>query len=305
VTHTASDINLTGIVTGIQRFSIHDGPGIRSVVFLKGCPLSCAWCHNPETQSFSPEILYDASKCIGCGKCVPVCPFSCHSLSDGMHAYSRDKCNACGECFKVCPSALELCGKAMTVPQVLEEVLADRSFYNNDGGMTISGGEPFAQGEFALSLLKNAKLQGLNCAAETCGAVSGEILLRAVEYTDLFLYDIKETDPARHEKYTGADNTLILENLSLLSAAGANIILRIPVIPGVNDRAEHFKAVGELAEKYTGVRSVDVLPYHRAGNSKYLRIGREVTEFTVPDRNTSETYVAAIAANTTKKVKLA
>lgn len=304
MTHTAFNDNIRGIVTGIERYSIHDGPGIRSLVFLKGCPLSCRWCHNPETQCFKPEIIYDRAKCLDCGACAAVCP-QCHSITDGKHSFDRKNCTACGKCVDVCPSALELCGKSMTVAEVIDTVMKDKVFYNHDGGITLSGGEPFAQGEFAIALLARAKSLGLYCAVETCGAVPSDYLSAAVKYTDLFLYDVKEISPQRHKELTGADNRLILENLSLLSANKAKIILRVPVIPGANDSEEHFRGVGELAEKLEGVIRVEVLPYHRAGNAKYAKLGLTPREFKVPNADDNAGYIARIAKYTSKPVKQA
>ncbi|MBQ2733260.1 MAG: glycyl-radical enzyme activating protein [Clostridia bacterium] len=299
---TTSDKEPVGIITGVQRFSIHDGPGIRTIVFLKGCPLKCRWCHNPETQRYSPELLITFEKCIGCGACARVCKN--HIIKDGVHTVDREKCTSCGRCVAACPSALELSGKRVTVDEALKPVIDDRIFYREEGGLTLSGGEPLAQGEFAVAVLKRAKELGINTAVETCGMCHSDVLLRAAEHTDLFLYDVKETDSERHREFTGADNYVILKNLALLSTIGANVILRIPVIPGVNDRAEHFASVGKIADENTAVRSVEVLPYHRAGNPKYARVGLSAVEFRVPDRAESEEYVKLIAEHTSKPVKL-
>jgi len=303
-TNKSYNAEITGIITGNQRFSIHDGPGIRTLVFLKGCPLSCLWCHNPETQRYLPEIMYDAVKCIGCGECAQVCPQGCHRMSDGLHYFDRTRCNDCGRCTDVCPSALERCGERVTVSEALKPVLADRPFYKREGGLTLSGGEPFAQPEFALAILQKAKDEGIHTAVETCGACNSEALLASIPYVDLFLYDIKEIDPIRHKELVGADNTLIIKNLTMLSDAGATIVLRIPVIPGANDSFERFSGVGQLAEKLSGVISVDVLPYHRAGNVKYGKLGLEATEYRVPDKNDGRLYVDAISKFTSKPVNL-
>ncbi|MBE6640415.1 MAG: glycyl-radical enzyme activating protein [Ruminococcaceae bacterium] len=300
--HTTSDKEPCGIITGVQRFSIHDGPGIRTIVFLKGCPLKCRWCHNPETQRFSPELMINFEKCIGCGACARVCKN--HIIEDGAHSVIRENCTACGQCVAACPSALEISGKKVTVDEALKPVFDDIPFYREEGGLTLSGGEPLAQGEFAVALLKKAKEKGISTAVETCGMCHSDVLLRAAEYTDFFLYDIKETDGERHREFTGADNSLILKNLSLLSAVGARVILRVPVIPTVNDREEHFAAVGRIADENSAVCSVEILPYHRAGNPKYPKVGLDATEFPVPSREDSERYVSLVAKNTSKPVKL-
>ena len=299
-----NEYEITGIITGNQRFSLHDGPGIRTVIFLKGCPLSCLWCHNPETQSYEPEILFDAIKCIGCGACVSVCEYGCHKMTEGVHSFDRSGCVACGKCVSVCPCALEMCGERVSLAQALKPVLADRPFYKREGGLTLSGGEPFAQPEFATALLKKAKDEGISTAVETCGAVKTEHLLNSLKYTDLYLYDIKEIDPVKHRELVGADNSLILNNLQMLSDTGAKIILRVPVVPDANDSPARFRAIGELAQRLSGVVSVDLLPYHRAGTVKYGKLGLETREYHVPNREEIDKYVDIVRRYTDKPVKI-
>lgn len=264
---------MKGLVFNIQRFSIDDGPGIRTTVFLKGCPLRCAWCHNPESHSFTPEIMFDASKCIGCGACLETC--TNHLLQDGIHILDRSKCKSCGKCAEACLSdALELCGKYMTDTEVFETVLRDKAFYQNNGGMTLSGGEPLMQHEFSLSLLKLAKDSGIHTAVETSGFGSVEALREIAEYTDLFLYDIKHTDNEQHLIYTGVSPERILHNLELLDEINKQIILRCPMIPGVNLTKEHIKNVFALSEKFSSVQSIEFEPYHPLGVNKSLLIGK-------------------------------
>ena len=217
-------------IADIIRFATHDGPGIRSTVFLKGCPLSCVWCHNPETISPTPEIGYFAKKCIGCGECVRVCPEGAHRVEDGRHTFDRALCVACGACAEVClGEALTLYGREMTAEQVLATVLRDRAFYDQTGGgLTLSGGEPLLQAQFCAEVLGMAHHEGIHTAVDTCGAVPWEAFEAVLSVTDIFLYDLKHTDPTVHRKYTGADNALIIENLRRLSASGAAIEVRIP-----------------------------------------------------------------------------
>ena len=211
---------LSAMIFDIERNSYVDGPGIRTTVFLKGCPLSCVWCHNPESQSFEKQIMFYKSKCIGCGKCREVCPNNLKS------------CDFCGKCELYCPAdARKICGKEYTIDEVLKEIVKDKPFYENSGGgVTLSGGEPLAQYDFSLELLKKAKENGIHTAIETCGYAEKSKILEIAKYVDLFLFDCKETNPELHKKYTGVDNKIILDNLKALSDAGSKIILRCPII---------------------------------------------------------------------------
>ena len=258
-------------VAEIQRFCMHDGPGVRTTVFLKGCPLRCAWCHNPEMQDPSPEILFCASKCIGCGSCTKVCPAGAH----GGNGFERDKCIRCGACAGACPTgALELCGRDMTAEQILEVVERDRAFYGDVGGVTLSGGEPLAQ-DGAAGFLEECRARGLNTAVDTCGFVSEEVLRAAIPYTDLFLWDVKDTDDVRHRLYTGVSNGKILDNLRIAGEAGARIRLRCILINGINTNEAHYLRLAKIAGSVENLDGVDVIPYHAYSGTKATFIGRE------------------------------
>ncbi len=295
-----------GTVFDIQRFSVHDGPGIRTTVFLKGCPLNCIWCHNPESKSSAPEILLHTNQCIGCGECTEACELGLHSFDEASNHYiERKKCVLCRKCEAVCTGAIEICGKEMSSAEVMDTVIRDEAFYKNSGGgMTLSGGEPLMQAEFARELLMLATERGLNTAIETSGATKWENILSILPYTDLFLWDYKETSPELHKKYTGASNTLILDNLHRLSDAGAKIILRCPIIPGYNDRDDHFSAIGRLAEELQGVIRVDIEPYHPLGKSKAEALGKDypLKDLTFPEKETIDGWIKAVSLYTKKPV---
>lgn len=265
---------MKGIVFDIQRMSVHDGPGIRTTVFLKGCPLRCLWCHNPESKHRRPELAFYENLCIGCGDCLEACPNRCHTLVDGEHRIDRTACVQCGACERVCTGALKIVGRESTVQEVMREVMKDVRFYKTSGGgMTVSGGEPLMQADFAIALLRAAKEEGLHTCVETAGHVQKEALMEAAPLVDLFLFDVKETDPERHREYTGVDNRRILENLFALDAAGRPLIMRCPIIPGLNDRDEHLKSVAELANRLNHVQAIHIEPYNSFGEGKSRSIG--------------------------------
>lgn len=270
-----SSTSVTGWITEIQRFSIHDGPGIRTTVFLKGCALRCWWCHNPETQDGRPQLAFTVSRCIACGQCVQICPQrQGQSAVAGDPAISRATCTVCGACAKVCPTcAREIVGRDVGVDEVIRVVNRDRPFYRYSGGMTLSGGEPLVQADFAVGLLEAAKEIGLHTSVETCSQVSREALQRVLPLVDLFLCDFKETDPQRHRLWTGTDNQQILSNLRWLHASGARMRLRCPIIPGLNDRDDHFAGIAALARELHGIEGVELMPYHQLGQSKVDRFG--------------------------------
>ena len=296
---------MTGNILNVQRFCTHDGPGIRTTVFLKGCPLHCAWCHNPESQARQAEILYNEERCANCLRCVTACPGGRHRVAEGKHIFDREGCVACGKCMSPLCGALELFGKPATAEEILEEVLRDKPFYDNSGGgLTLSGGEPLYQPEFCLDLLQKAKANGLHVCVETCGLTTPEMLEKVAPLVDIFLFDYKETDPERHKAYTGVDNALILQNLRRLNALGKQIVLRCPIIPTLNDRAEHFAAIGKLAEELAGVTEVCVEPYHAYGSSKYNRLGKAyaLPQVKAPEDAAVAAWIDAIAGHTQKSV---
>lgn len=271
-------MNTKAIVFDIQKFSLHDGPGIRTTVFLKGCPLRCVWCHNPESWRAEPELLFTSAKCTGCRRCAEVCPAGVHTFAvDGRHKLDRAACVRCGKCVELCPAeALELCGRLLSVEEVMTEVRKDRVFYENSGGgMTLSGGEPMMRPEFTFILLDAAKKEGIHTALESCGFAPREEFERILPVTDLFLFDIKTMDEAKHLRLTGRDNRLILSNLEFLSGAGAEIVLRCPLVPGLNDTFGELAGIGELAERLPAVREIQLEPYHPLGVSKSERLGRK------------------------------
>ena len=271
-----------GLVFNIQRYSVHDGPGIRTIVFLKGCPLACRWCSNPESQRGSPELAYNANKCIGdseCGLCLKVCPQGAVK-KDGNGKVKRDRqlCVACFRCADACPAkALHVFGQQMTVREVLTAVEADGMFYSRSGGgITLSGGEPLAQGEFTVALLKEARRRRINTAIETCGLGDWEVLAAAGKYLNTIIFDIKCLDAGKHEEFTGASNAKILANFARVCEAFPTlpILARTPVIPGFNDNEQDIAAIAGFLADRTSV-AYELLAYHRMGQPKYQYLGRE------------------------------
>ena len=260
-------------VTEIQRFCMHDGPGIRTTVFLKGCPLRCTWCHNPETQAYKSQLLFYPTRCIGCGECAARCPQKAHIL-DKTNRLDREKCQGCFTCTEVCPAvALDVCGTAMSIEEILNILEKDRAFYGAEGGITLSGGEPFAQ-KSVIPLLKACKERGFSTAVETCGQIDEEILREAIPCVDLFLWDIKDTDTERHKKYTGVSNEKILSNLKIANESGAKIRLRCILVNGINTDVDHYQAVADLAKTIKNPDGVEWIPYHAYGGTKATFLGR-------------------------------
>ena len=267
----------TGIIFDIKRFSIHDGPGIRSTVFLKGCPLSCQWCHNPESQSFTPEFLFRVDRCLLCGSCIEVCPEGAIRIDNEKIITDIKKCVVQGQCVSVCyPGAREIIGREVSPSEVVDELVRDRVFYEESGGgVTFSGGEPLSQSEFLEESLKLCHEAELKTALDTCGSAPWEELESQLPYLDLVLYDHKLLDDRLHKKFTGVSNKNILENFVRLGKSGIEVIVRRPVIPGVNDSSEEINRLGVFLQENNGVSKIDLLPYHALSADKYTRLGRE------------------------------
>jgi len=266
----------TGILFDVKRFAIHDGPGIRTTIFFKGCPLSCLWCHNPESQSARPELLFWEERCTGCGACADACPAGAVSLEDGTAAADRSLCTGCGACIEVCPSqARESAGEAWSLARLLETVEQDVLFYDESGGgVTLSGGEPIAQPDFALALLGACKERRIHTAVDTCGYAEWDVLSAVASQADLLLYDVKHLDDNRHLDLTGVSNGRILENLERLSRSGRRIWIRYPLIPGVNDAEEDIGALAKLISSLRSVDAIHLLPFHQGGERKRVGLGR-------------------------------
>ena len=264
---------MQGIIFDIKRFAVHDGDGIRTTVFLKGCPLKCIWCHNPEGIAFKPQIAYYKEKCIGCGECVSVCPNNAHTITKNGHIFEKNACIACGKCADVClGNALLFYGKRMTVEELLPFLLEDREFYENSGGgVTLSGGECLMQADFCAELLKNLKKDGIHTAVDTSGFVPKSAIDKVIDYTDIFLYDIKAIDRDVHIKCTGQPNEEILNNLKYIDFLGKKTEIRIPFVPNYNDT--QISKISEFVSTLNNVSKVRVLPYHNYAGNKYISLG--------------------------------
>jgi len=278
---------MTGTVFNIQHFCLHDGPGIRTGVFLKGCPLRCLWCANPESQSPKTQILWDSGRCTLCGHCVSVCPVKAIRMEADRVITDHGLCTGCGVCAKSCPQKTrEVCGRTMTAEEVVQEALEDRIFYGNEGGITLTGGEVLLQSGFAAEIFRLSKEAGITTAMETGGFGTRESLEAVAQYCDTVLYDVKHTEDETHRKLTGQGHGLILDNLQRLSHhfPSLHIRLRVPLIPGCNDGEDNLRRVGQLAKALPRCTGVDLLPYHNLGVGKRSQLGYEA-EFTaqVPD----------------------
>lgn len=278
---TKSVATVTGSVFDIQRFSIQDGPGIRTTVFLKGCPLKCLWCSNPESQSSVPEVAHRDSLCNGCGDCLKVCAPEAISLTSSDGAFKikidREKCNNCGKCINVCTAgALKFYGQYMSVDEVFDEVRRDGLFYSNSGGgVTASGGEPLSQADFVAELFHRCKRIGIHTTLDTCGYASVSALEKVLAETDLVLFDLKLMNSRQHRRFTKKDNKVILRNAGLVVAKRVPMIIRIPLIPGVNDLEENLVETARFVSELDNKLHVHLLPYHRFGESKYKMLDRD------------------------------
>lgn len=266
-----------GIVFDVRRYSIYDGPGIRTTVFFKGCPLRCGWCHNPESQSPRIEMILRENLCIRCGACLEACPENAIAQAGERIVTDRARCTSCAVCASVCyAEARQAVGREMSVAEVMAEIERDRAFYDeSDGGVTFSGGEPLMQPDFLLELLQACRRREFHTALDTCGLAPWKTLDRVRPYVDLFLYDLKVIDSHKHQQVTGAPNDLILSNLRALSERGHSIVVRVPLIPGVNDDDGSLQQIGAFVASLPQIERLDLLPYHHIGADKYARLGRE------------------------------
>ena len=278
-----------GTVFDIQRFSIHDGPGIRTTVFLKGCSLRCFWCHNPEGMRLLPEIQFEPEKCIGCGECVKICEQNAQHLENGQRLYDRDCCTVCGQCVETCfAGGLSLIGRSMSVDAVLTEVLQDIAFYRSSGGgVTFSGGEPVLQTEFLSTVLARCRWAGVHTAIETAGYYPWERLEYLLPHVDMVMMDLKHMDSEQHKAATGAPNDLILANARKLAESSVALLFRTPVIPTVNDTPDAIRAIAQFVQELSTLRGaaipLELLQFHRLAEDKYTHLGRSYQAHALPD----------------------
>lgn len=294
---------VTGLLLDTKRFAVHDGPGIRTAFFTKGCPLKCIWCHNPESTSGAPQTGYYADLCQHCGSCAQVCPQGAQKLGAEGHVFTSSLCSACGKCEDECPgNALKLYGRKVTVDEALSLALEDRAFYDESGGgVTISGGEPLVQKEFTLALFRALKAEGIHTALDTCAFVPRQALEEVLDVTDMFLVDFKHADSGMHKKLTGQPNELIKSNLEFLSSQGKRIEIRIPFVPGCNDSDENMEATGAFLGKLK-IEAVKLLPYHALARNKYKALQMSDT---MPDAHSPTEEELGHAAEILQKYGLA
>ncbi len=281
-----------GIIFDIQRLSLHDGPGIRTTVFFKGCPLSCLWCHNPESKKKQIQLSFQKNLCTNCKNCENSCPLNLHSFVKNIHQIDFSQCIACSKCLQNCPNnCLSLIGYDSNATNIMDIVLKDMDYYESSGGgITISGGEPLFQCDFLVEILQKAKNHKLHVCVETCGFASQKNFEKVLDFVDLFLFDFKHYDETQHIKYTGVSLKPIMDNLSFLDKIGAKVVLRCPIIPDINDTNEHFKAIADLSFLQC-VQAVQLMPYHTMGVKKAENIGADYTLSTsFVTKETSEKY---------------
>lgn len=286
------DTEVSGTIFNIQKFSVHDGPGIRTTVFMKGCPLRCRWCSNAESINPTPEPGIIVERCTGCGECVDTCPENTIAINDGKVSIDRSICTACKQCIPSCPEeAITIYGETVTVNEVLKEVLKDRSFYSGSGGgVTVSGGEPLKQPEFVLELFRNCKEEGISTCLDTCGYAPEEVLREVLQYTDNVLFDLKHMNVDRHKEFTGVDNERIKKNAEIVSVSEAEVLFRIPLIGGVNSDEDNIRETAEFIKSLGEDNRIELLPYHRLGIGKYKMLGRDYSgqDFETPDEEMIE-----------------
>jgi pyruvate formate lyase activating enzyme len=287
---------IRGYIFNMQHYSIHDGPGIRTTVFMKGCPLSCIWCQNPESQALRPELFFNSEKCIGCGKCVKACPKDAIKIVKKRSKTRRELCDGCGKCTEACPNeARSLMGRYVTAEEVFKEVSGDSIFYQRSGGgVTLSGGEPLLQPDFAAALLRLCRDAGIHTALDTCGYAKWETARKVLKYIDLVLFDFKYMNPKEHKKSTRVSNELILENArKILHELAIPMLARVPVIPGYNDSLTNLEAtIKFITKELSDSVKVHLLPYHRLGEAKYERL--EKVSKSTAIQPPSEEYMAKL-----------
>ena len=297
-----TELETKGLVFDIKKYAIHDGPGIRTTVFFKGCPLKCLWCHNPESWKAQVELGFRRGRCLGCGQCAEACPDEAISLVENRPVTDAEKCTLCGRCVDVCLSgARQIIGREMAVSEVMAEVERDVIFYDQSGGgITFSGGEPLMQPEFLLALLNQCRALNIHTAVDTSCYAEPEITESVAKRADLFLCDLKHMDNEIHERFTGIGNNLILENIRRISQAGKKIVIRIPIIPGFNDDPANIEATGNFAASLQGVGRIDILPFNRGGAEKSARLTGEIKSMQIetPD----EEQISSIAESLSKYV---
>ncbi len=288
----------TGTIFDIKKFAIHDGPGLRTTVFFKGCPLECWACHNPEGKEGRIDLFVREERCTFCGDCLDVCEPGSISIAGELFEVDRSTCTSCGKCVEVClPGALAIAGRTVTVAEVLEEIERDVVFYDQSGGgVTFSGGEPLSQPDFLLDLMRECKERDISVAVDTSGQAPLDLVKTVAKFADLFLYDLKLLDARRHEEFTGSTNEVILANLAWLAENGPPVVVRVPLFAGINDDGENISALGRFAAGISNGISIDLLPYHRAGIDKYSRLGHayRMADAMPPSEETTISVVQAL-----------